>query len=152
MNEFVQFAQKAVKAVSNVLPFSISLTDDQGLIVGDSDSRRIGTYHEPSQQVILENKLVLFDESTTDHTKNIYPGAAVPLHFDFETIGVLGIIGDPKEVEKYALLVKSYIEMMWTRLHTNNVTHLKSVIWKHFCIMSCLHPMLKKKKSLITVK
>lgn len=78
MNEFVQFAQKAVKAVSNVLPFSISLTDDQGLIVGDSDSRRIGTYHEPSQQVILENKLVLFDESTTDHTKNIYPGAAVP--------------------------------------------------------------------------
>lgn len=84
VNEFVQFAQKAVKAVSNVLPFSISLTDDQGLIVGDSDSRRIGTYHEPSQQVILENKLVLFDESTTDHTKNIYPGAAVPLPFDFE--------------------------------------------------------------------
>ncbi|MBR7552736.1 CdaR family transcriptional regulator [Allobacillus sp. GCM10007491] len=133
MNEFVQFAQKAVKAVSNILPFPISLTDDKGLIVGDSNSRRIGTFHAPSQQVIIENKLVLFDEATTDHTKNIYPGAAVPLHFDFETIGVLGIIGDPKEVEPYALLVKSYIEMMWheaahQQRRTFEISHMETFL------------------------
>ena len=113
LNEFVQFAQKAVKAITKIMPFPISLTDVDGVIVGTSDPKRIGTIHTPSKQVIRQNKLVFFDESRNNLGENVLPGAAVPLHFDYETVGVLGIIGDPKEVEPYVLLVKNYIEMMW---------------------------------------
>ncbi|PAV28790.1 hypothetical protein CIL05_14275 [Virgibacillus profundi] len=109
----VQVAQRIVKAASEISPFPISLTDESGYIIGDSDSSRIGTLHSPSSFVLKQNKLILFDEQTISKMKNVLPGIAVPLIFDNKTLGVLGIIGDPEKVEPHVKLVKKYVEMMW---------------------------------------
>ncbi|GAA0590878.1 DNA-binding transcriptional regulator CdaR [Virgibacillus siamensis] len=113
MEGFVQFAQKTVKAVSDIIPFSISVSNDEGNIIGDSDSSRIGTMHRPSVEVIEENKVIRFTEEKVASMENVLPGVAVPLIFDDKPVGVLGIIGDPDDVESYAHLVKQYVEMMW---------------------------------------
>lgn len=44
--------------------------------------------------------------------KTVLPGVSVPLMFNNSAIGVLGIVGDPAEVETYVQLVKSHVEMM----------------------------------------
>ena len=113
MNLLVQFAQKIVKAVSSISPFSISLSDENGFIIGATDPERVGTYHLPSKEVIEKNDYVVFDIEKIKNMDNVFECIAFPLQFDYKTIGVLGIIGPPAQVEPYGLLIKNYVEMMW---------------------------------------
>ena len=52
MKFFVQFAQKVVNAASDILPFPISLSDEEGNIIGSTIPEQIGTIHSPSKEVI----------------------------------------------------------------------------------------------------
>lgn len=113
IEDFVQIAQKVVKTVSNVLPFHISFSDEQGYIIGSSLPERIGTLHEPSKEVLEKNTYLLFDEEKVNNQPNVFPGVAMPVTFDSSTIGVLGIIGPPAQVEPYAQLISKYVEMRW---------------------------------------
>ncbi|MFD2638957.1 CdaR family transcriptional regulator [Piscibacillus salipiscarius] len=122
----VQSAQKIVKAISKQSPFPISLTDEHGKIIGDSNQERIGTIHSPSKKVISLKKPVKFDEETVKQYDNVLPGIAVPLTFGYKTVGVLGIIGDPEEVEPYALLLKNYVEMLWKEIYQSQQDSLYS--------------------------
>ncbi len=113
MNEFVQVAQKVVKAVSGILSFPISLSDEKGYIIGSTDESRIGTLHKPSKEVLLKDDFMLFDEEKVVKLDNVFAGVAVPLKFANKTVGVLGIIGSPEEVKPHAQLIKKYVEMTW---------------------------------------
>ncbi|WP_174614406.1 CdaR family transcriptional regulator [Virgibacillus ihumii] len=132
MEGFVQFAQKTVKAVSEIIPFSISVSNDEGYIIGDTDSSRIGTMHSPSVEVIEENKVIRFTEEKAASMENVLPGVAVPLNFDNKPVGVLGIIGDPDEVESYANLVKRYVEMMWQETFHVQLENLNAMTLESF--------------------
>ena len=126
MESFVQFAQRIVKAITRISPFPISITDSEGYVIGDTDPARIGTYHLPSQEVLRQNELILYDFDKVRYMENVLPGVAVPLQFDFKTVGVLGIIGDPHEVKPYALLLKNYVEMLWNETYINQLNELQS--------------------------
>ncbi|ASK63661.1 hypothetical protein CFK37_16600 [Virgibacillus phasianinus] len=125
IEELVQFAQKVVKAITKILPFSISLSDKQGYIIGDTNQSRIGTLHTPSIEVIKKDKIILYSKVKVSTMDNVLPGVAVPLYFNYKIVGVLGIIGDPDEVEPYAILVKKYVELMWQETHQLKVKEMK---------------------------
>lgn len=126
MDGFVQFAQKLVKAVTLISPFPISLSDHNGYIIGDSNTARIGTLHKPSLEVLKADATLLFYKDDIKGTENAFPGVATPLRFDHRAVVVLGIIGDPKEVEPYAILVKGYVELMWQETFRNQIDDLES--------------------------
>ncbi|WP_175614565.1 sugar diacid recognition domain-containing protein [Piscibacillus halophilus] len=128
----VQSAQKVVKAVSEISPFPISLTDEQGIIIGDTNSNRIGSIHPPSEYVLEVKRPVLFDQHMIQQYENVLPGIAVPLNFGYKTVGVLGIIGDPKNVEPYALLLKNYVEMLWKEIYQSQQDSLYSHTLERF--------------------
>ena len=110
---FVQFAQKIVKSTSDILPFPISLIDENGWIIGSTNPDRIGTVHPPSKEALLKNTVLIYDEEKTKNMNNVLPGVVIPLTFENKAVGVLGIIGPPEQVKPYAYLVKSYVEIMW---------------------------------------
>src|SRR5690606_25319924 len=107
------FAQKVVNAASDILPFPISLSDEEGNIIGSTIPERIGTIHSPSKEVIKKNRPIVFEEERVKDMDNVLPGIAVPLNFNHKIIGVLGIIGPPDQVKPYAQLIKRYVEMQW---------------------------------------
>ncbi len=109
----MQVAQKVVKAVSEILPFPISLSDKNGYIIGSTDPSRIGKLHEPSKEVLSKDNFLSFDDDKIRGLPNVLPGVATPLQLNGNTVGVLGIIGPPEEVKPYAKLVRKYVEMMW---------------------------------------
>lgn len=113
MEDLVQFAQKVISSISQILPFPISLSDKDGVIIGSTILERIGTIHPPSKEVLKKNTYVVFDENKIKNMENVLPGIAVPLTFDNKTIGVLGIIGPPNKVKPYAQLIKKSVELMW---------------------------------------
>ncbi|TMN23320.1 hypothetical protein FFL34_15385 [Lentibacillus cibarius] len=123
---FVHGAQKVVKAVSNILPFPISLSDTNGCIIGSTDPSRIGKQHEPSGEVLTKNTLLSFDEDKIKGMPNVHPGIAAPLKLNQQTVGVLGIIGPPEEVKPYAMLIKQYVEMTWHETFHRQLKELES--------------------------
>lgn len=126
IEDFVQIAQKVVKAISDTLPFHISLSDQKGYIIGSTIPDRIGVLHEPSKEVIQKNTFLMFDDEKIKNQTNVLPGVAAPLKFDSSTIGVLGIIGPPDEVEPYAQLVVKYVEMMWHETFDQQIEELET--------------------------
>lgn len=129
MKFFVQFAQKVVNAASDILPFPISLSDEEGNIIGSTIPERIGTIHSPSKEVIKKNRPIVFEEERVKDMDNVLPGIAVPLNFNHKIIGVLGIIGPPDQVKPYAQLIKRYVEMQWqdTVLNQTKYMHKKTL-------------------------
>lgn len=132
MEAFVQDAQNIVKAITDLLPFPVSLTDGNGKIIADSKYRRVGAFHRPSKDIILKNDFVIYEEKDILNEKNVLPGVAVPLEFNNQTKVVLGIIGTPKEVMPYAKLIKKHIELMWKEVVIKQVDELEENILESF--------------------
>ncbi|MEC5426045.1 sugar diacid recognition domain-containing protein [Virgibacillus sp. C22-A2] len=142
----MQSAQRVVKAVSDISPFPISLSDETGYIIGDSNPSRIGTLHSPSILVIRENRFLSFDKNKVSQMDNVLPGVAVPLIYDYETVGVLGIIGDPEKVKPYANLVKRYVELMWQETFHQKMEDLERSSNETFLQYILLNESLNKEK------
>jgi len=128
MKELVQIAQNITKAVSSLIPFSISLSDENGILVGATEKERIGTFHPESKRVLNKGEFVEYEESEISHLDNVLPGIAMPLVFEQEIIGVIGVIGSPSEVQPYAKLIKQYVELMWYENFRKEVEDLESKI------------------------
>ena len=105
-------SQTIVKNTTDIIGFPISITDEKGYIIGSNDPLRIGSYHQASIDVLKRKETICYEISEVKNLKNVLPGVATPIIINNEAIGVLGIVGDPSEVKKYAQLVKSHVELM----------------------------------------
>lgn len=109
---FEQIAQSIVEQTSTVLEAPMSITDERGIIIGCTDSKRIGTYHEATREVFKAGKAMEYSVERVKGRKNVLPGVATPIFYQKQPIGVLGIIGDPKDIIKYVYLVRNHVEML----------------------------------------
>lgn len=107
-----KIAQNVAENTSEILGYPISITDEKGYIIGSTDQSRLGTFHKASIDVLKRNEMICYELQDVQSLQNVLPGVASPIFFDKKAIGVLGIIGNPKEVKKYVQLVKSHVEMM----------------------------------------
>ncbi|MBM7714140.1 sugar diacid recognition domain-containing protein [Siminovitchia sp. FSL H7-0308] len=111
-----QIAQSIVEQTSSLLGVSMSITDAEGVIVACDRKERIGSLHRASAQVIREGREVVFTKNKAKILENVLPGIATPIRLHNQIIGVLGIIGEPSEVEKFVNIVRNHVEMI---LHEN---------------------------------
>lgn len=132
MKDFMQFIQTTLKSVSKISPFPLSVSDAEGYIIGDSNPERIGTFHQPSSDVLKQNAPLSFHQNHLSDYENVFPGVALPLEFDEETIGVLGIIGNPKEVLPYAQLIKRHVEVIWQDTIRSQIDDLETSLLEAF--------------------
>lgn len=132
MKNFMQFIQKTVEEVEEISPFPLSISDAEGFIIGDSDPERIGTFHEPSSDVLRQDTPQLFPKNKLSGRDNVLPGVALPLYFDSKTNGVLGIIGDPNEVLPYAKLIKRHVEVIWQDVTRTQIEELETSLLETF--------------------
>ncbi|WP_432351950.1 sugar diacid recognition domain-containing protein [Sporosarcina sp. A2] len=112
LKDIGHYAQSIVEQFSSLLDIPISITDNNGVIIGSTDNNRIGSVHLGTAEVSQSGKVLFFSKEQTDDLVNVFPGIAAPLRFQQETVGVLGLIGDPAKVERYVQFVQSHIEMI----------------------------------------
>ncbi|MFK9094592.1 CdaR family transcriptional regulator [Bacillus salipaludis] len=122
-------AQDIIEKTSEILQYPISITDNEGIIIGSTDKSRIGIFHQPSLEVIKKNVIV---DCKNEIEKKILPGVSAPLKFNHKVIGVLGIVGEPREVEKYVQLVKNQVEMMCHEAFRKEMVELKEKMVEMF--------------------
>ncbi|NYF24380.1 sugar diacid recognition domain-containing protein [Sporosarcina sp. JAI121] len=132
------FAQSVVEQFSSLLDIPISITDNTGMIIGSTDNKRLGSHHIVTAEVTKSGKIMFFSKEQIAGLVNVLPGIAAPLSFQQQTIGVLGLIGDPATVERYVPFVQSHIEMLIMENFRAKTIVSKMETMQHFiqCLLS----------------
>lgn len=105
-----KLAQVIVDRMMKTIPYNINMMNDEGIIIASGDHTRIGKLHTEAIRVLKKNEILKF--SHNDPKENVQPGVNIPVNFHDQTIGVIGITGDPQEVTPFALLLKSSTELL----------------------------------------
>jgi carbohydrate diacid regulator len=103
-------AQRVVDQVRPRLTHGINVMDHTGRIIGSVDSTRIGSVHDGAVRAISECRTVVIE--TTDDAAGVKPGVNIPLMLEGAVIGVVGVPGDPAEVEPIGAVIALTVELL----------------------------------------
>ena len=105
-------ARQIVSRAMKILSFSVNVMDERGLIIASGNPERLHQRHEGAVLALTENRVVEISEATAQQLKGVRPGINLPIAYQGELLGVIGISGDPDEVRAYAELVRMTAEML----------------------------------------
>lgn len=121
MNLSTNFAMQMVEELSAIINQHINLIDNDGTIIASTDKARIGSCHMGAKRMIEDGLPYLIIESDTEYTGS-KKGVNLPILVDEQIVGVIGITGDRKDVEKYGEIIRKFTEMY---IRDENVKQLK---------------------------
>ncbi len=104
-------AMKIVNDLSDTILQSINLMDEYGVIIASSDESRLGAHHAASQKILIDklDSLIVFEDEEYVGAKK---GINLPVEIDDKYVGVIGITGEYREVEKYGRIIKKMTEIL----------------------------------------
>ncbi|SET49931.1 carbohydrate diacid regulator [Salinibacillus kushneri] len=107
-----ELANKIIHEVSVILNEHLIVADESGTIVASTDADRIGNFHEGARNVVRKGEKLYITPERVKDLKGVKAGINLPIKFDHTVIGVIGITGDPREVEPYADLLRKMTELI----------------------------------------
>lgn len=130
-----ELAQTIVNKMMNQIPYNINMMDEFGYIIASGNPERLNTLHIGAQMAIKERKALLMEQEYGVHGM---PGINMPVFFDSEIVGVIGITGNPSEVQPLASLLRTATELLLNQSETDrnkrefeNRRHNFIVQWTH---------------------
>ncbi|MCE9678223.1 helix-turn-helix domain-containing protein [Shewanella sp. AS1] len=105
-------AQQIVDRTMAIIGHNINVMNNRGVILGSGDPHRIGFIHEGALLAISQNRTVSINQASASSLHGVKPGINLPLHYQGEVIGVIGITGDPDTLMAYGELLKMSAEMI----------------------------------------
>lgn len=118
-------ARKIVKEVRQVINDDIIVVDINGYIMASTQISRIGTLHEGAQRVLRSKQKLYIDKESAKVLKGVREGISIPIMFEGQVIGVIGVTGDPKQVEPIAELIRRMTELI-----VQESSHKEQLEWK----------------------
>jgi len=109
-----QLASQIVDAIKSICEHDINFIRTDGTISASTDSSRVGSYHDAGKKAAQTGETVIVNKA--DKLQGIRKGINMPIIHNGETIAVIGITGDPKEVRKYAYFAQR-ITLLLVREH-----------------------------------
>lgn len=113
-----QLAQAIVKRTMQIIPNSVNVMDENGVIIASGDPNRLGQHHAGAVLALRKNQLIEIDEQLlaqwklSEVNREIKQGINVPITYLGSNIGVVGVSGLPNQVRHYAELVKMAAELI----------------------------------------
>lgn len=105
-------ARQIVERAKQIIRYSVNVMDEHGRIIGSSDPNRLSQRHEGAVLALDDNRVVEIDTAMSGQLKGVKPGINLPIVFQDQTIGVVGISGEPEQVRSYGELVKMAAELI----------------------------------------
>ncbi|MDV2582754.1 CdaR family transcriptional regulator [Alkalibacillus haloalkaliphilus] len=108
----VKLANEMIRRVNETVDVPINLMDETGTILASSDPARIGEFHSGAMVALKRQSTVIIKDELIDQYPNTKPGVNIPVMFQDEIIGVVGVTGDPDHVFQLANMTRMTIEMI----------------------------------------
>jgi carbohydrate diacid regulator len=107
-----ELAQEIVERTMKILNRNINVMNEEGIIIGSGDRGRINQIHDGALLVLKKAESVEIEESKASELKGSKPGINLPIRFNNQIVGVVGITGEPEQIRNYAELVKMAAELV----------------------------------------
>jgi carbohydrate diacid regulator len=105
-------AASFLRKLGEHLDCNINIMDREGVIIASRDQSRVGSYHDVAQRLIATGAGEELVAAGGSLPAGVRPGVNLPIVHRGETIGVVGVTGDPAEVRSLAYAVKTSLESM----------------------------------------
>lgn len=116
-------ANDIVLSIRDALHQEINFMDNTGTIIASSDPQRLHQFHAGALAVIHNrDKITVKSDYSYCGTKK---GINVPVFFEDEIIGVIGITGEVQEVAVYGKLLQSMTEILIKDVYYRDLRHQK---------------------------
>jgi carbohydrate diacid regulator len=107
-----EVAQEIADETTGIVGYNILITDDAGIVIGSGDNSRVGTFHEASLETVQRGVMTSHDSAAAARLEGGKPGVTLPVVLENRTVGTVGITGNPDEVKRFGMVVKSQTEIM----------------------------------------
>lgn len=104
--------QKIIDRFINILDTNINIMDLEGKIIASTTKSRVNTFHKGAHLCVLSGNQLVITKDNQSLYKGCEPGINLPIYYDSEIIGVVGITGAPEEIKGYTLVVKELVELI----------------------------------------
>ena len=91
---------------------NLNVMDTNGMILASGETERIDRIHEGAAHVAKTKKPLWITDKNIADWDGAKPGVNMPIHYKDRLIGVIGITGNPEELNDFAMLVQLTTEMM----------------------------------------
>ena len=105
-------ANRIVDRTMKIIGHNINVMNAQGVILGSGSNERIGSVHEGALLAISQNRNVEINQDIAPSLHGVKSGLNLPLHYQGQIVGVIGITGKPDELAQYGELLKMTAEMI----------------------------------------
>lgn len=127
-----EMAQKIVDTTMCLVHRNVNIMNREGIIIATGHPHRYKTFHKGAKDVIETGSVI---EIYPDELP-LYPGALqgvnLPIIFDDQIVGVVGVFGDPDEVRSTGRLVKRITELVLERELLQKEMHSKYLLREQF--------------------
>lgn len=107
-----ELAQKFGDSIIKNLGHNINIMNESGVIIASGSKERIGTYHKVAEDVIRKGERIDICKEDACKYTGVKEGINMPFYYNNSIGGVVGITGNPKEIEKTVKMVKMVLELM----------------------------------------
>jgi len=120
-----QLADEIVEQTMIRLNRNLNVMDTNGMILASGEEQRINKIHEGAAFVAKTEEVLWITKENMADWHGAKPGVNMPIHFQQQLVGVIGITGNPADLREIATLVQLTTEMM---VHQSLIT--SRVEWK----------------------
>ncbi|WP_208559906.1 CdaR family transcriptional regulator [Marinilactibacillus kalidii] len=103
-------AKLIVENLKDIIKHEINLFDTSGTIVASTDTSRIGTSHQGAKLVAKSQETITIKQD--DQYLGAKKGINIPVLFNQSVIAIIGITGEPSEVEPLGNIIKKMTEIL----------------------------------------
>ena len=103
-------AQNIVESMKEIIHQDINYIDTNGTIVASTDRNRIGTFHGGAIKVLESKQEITI--SFDGQFQGTRAGVNLPIYFENDVVGVIGITGKKEEVENFGKVIQRMTEIL----------------------------------------
>lgn len=107
-----QLAEEIVEQTMIRLNRNLNVMDTKGMILASGEAERIEKIHEGAAHVAISGETLTIIEADLNTWQGVKPGINMPIRFQGNLVGVIGITGNPEELKEISTLVQLTTEMM----------------------------------------
>lgn len=112
-----ELAEKIVKEVQRFIREEIIVIDTEGQIIAGTSRERVGDFHEGALHAIKSKGKFIISENDIQKLKGVKAGINLPIFFQNEVVGVIGITGNPATVTPFAEIIRKMTELLISENH-----------------------------------
>ena len=110
-----ELAQKIVDHLMEIVKRNVNMMDCNGVIIASGQPNRIDSFHQGGKLAAAKHHVVEIYPAEVHNYAGSLPGVMWPVDLKDQTVGVVGVTGEPQEVRDTSKLVKIVTELILER-------------------------------------